>query len=357
MKLNITKDTVFYILAPADVDTGGPKDLHQLAQELKKLGKKVFMYYFPINQKDPVHSNYKVYNLPFANKIEDSEKNILIVPEINTTILISKKYKYIQKALWWLSLDFYFVSNFNENFPKYLRSLIKIPFNLINFFNKLTDNYYGNLSLPKYLKFIYLIYPLSNTIKVDGMSVNLSQSEYQQKVLKTKKIDSLLLKDYIREEYFNAAKEIYIKDKKNIICYNPRKSSNFMKKIIDDNSNIKFIPLIGYNMSELIKILSESKIYMDFGFHPGVDHLPREAAILKNCIITNKEGSALYQDAVPINIDFKFAEKKKNLISIKNKIIHIFDNFEAEIVFFENYRKRLQDEKNVFKKQVIDIFN
>lgn len=357
MKLNITKDTIFYILAPADVDTGGPKDLHQLAQELKKLGKKVFMYYFPIDQYDPVHKNYKVYNLPYTNEIEDSENNVLIVPEINTTILISKKYKHIQKVLWWLSLDFYFVSNFNENFPKYLRSFIKIPFNLINFFNKLTNNYYGNLSLPKYLKFIYLIYPLSNTLKVDGMIINLSQSEYQQKILKTKKIYSLLLKDYIREEYFNAAKEISIKDKKNIICYNPRKSSNFMKKIIEDNSNIKFIPLIGYNMYELIKILSESKIYMDFGFHPGVDHLPREAAILKNCIITNKEGSAFYQDAVPINIDYKFDEKKKNLISIKSRITHIFNNFEAEIVFFKDYRKRLQDEKNIFKKQVIDIFN
>ena len=46
MGLNITKDTVFYILAPADVDTGGPHDLHQLACELKDQGKKVYMYYF-----------------------------------------------------------------------------------------------------------------------------------------------------------------------------------------------------------------------------------------------------------------------------------------------------------------------
>ena len=45
MKLNISRDTVFYILAPANVDTGGPHDLHQLGFELKKLGKKVFMFY------------------------------------------------------------------------------------------------------------------------------------------------------------------------------------------------------------------------------------------------------------------------------------------------------------------------
>ena len=356
MKLNITKDTVFYILAPANVDTGGPKDLHQLAQELRRLEKKVFMYYFPNNQENPIHKNYKSFNLPHVNEIEDSEKNVLIVPEINTTILISKKYKYIQKVLWWLSLDFYFISNFNENFHKYLRSLIKIPFNLINFFNKLTKNHFGNLSLPKYLKFLYLTYPFSNTFKVDGITMNLSQSEYQQKVLKTKKIDSVLLKDYIRKEYFDASEKIFIKNKKNIICYNPGKSSNFMKKIIQDNSNTKFMPLSGYDINELIKILSESKIYMDFGFHPGVDHLPREAAILRNCIITNKEGSAFYQESVPINIDFKFDEKKKNLISIKNKINNIFNNFEAEIDLFKDYRNAIQNEKKIFKKQLYDIF-
>ena len=90
--LNILKDTIIYIMAPANVDTGGPKDLHQLGYELKNLGKKVFMYYFPDNKKNPINKNYKIYNLPFVNEVEDSEKNILIVPEINTTIQLSKKY-------------------------------------------------------------------------------------------------------------------------------------------------------------------------------------------------------------------------------------------------------------------------
>ena len=98
-------------------------------------------------------------------------------------------------------------------------------------------------------------------------------------------------------------------NKENFVCYNPRKSSLFMKQIIMSNTDIKFVPLINYGINELIEILLKSKIYVDFGFHPGVDHLPREAAILKNCINTNKEGSANYQDAVSINENFKFYEK------------------------------------------------
>jgi len=357
MKLKITEDSIIYIMAPANVDTGGPKDLHQLGYELKNLGKKVYMFYFPEDQSNPVNNNYKIYNLPFVNKVDDSEKNILIIPEINTTLQLSKKYQNIQKVLWWLSLDFFFISKFHDNHTKFFRSIIKIPFNIVNLFNKLTRNFFGNLSLPKYLKFIYLIYPFSNTVKINEISINLSQSEYQQKILKSKKVNSILLKDYIREEYFNAAKEISIENKKNIICYNPKKSSNFMKKIIEENSNFKFIPLVGYSLNEIIKILSESKIYMDFGFHPGVDHLPREAAILKNCIITNKEGSAYYSEAVPINKEYKFDEKRKNIILIRNKINNVFHNFDTELDNFETYRKILQDEKNIFKKQVVEIFN
>ena len=38
MKLNIIKIVFFYILMPADVDTGGPHDLIQLGFELQNLG-------------------------------------------------------------------------------------------------------------------------------------------------------------------------------------------------------------------------------------------------------------------------------------------------------------------------------
>ena len=306
MKLNITKDTIFYILAPAGVDTGGPHDLHQLASELKSLGKKVFIYYFPSNHKDPIHKNYKIYDLPYTTQIIDSEENVLIIPEINQTIMISKEYKAIQKALWWLSLDYFFVSKFNNDFPKFIRSILKIPYNLVCLFNNITANAFGNLSLSKYLKFIYLNYPIKNMVKVKDININLSQSKYQYHVLNSKNISSSLLFDFIREDYYEAEKKLSLSNKENIICYNPRKSSSFMKKIIKTNPDKKFIPLINLSIKELIEVLSKSKIYIDFGFHPGVDHLPREAAILKNCVLTNKEGRAYYSDAVPIDEDFKF---------------------------------------------------
>ena len=129
-----------------------------------------------------------------------------------------------------------------------------------------------------------------------------------------------------------------------------------MKRIIDSNPKIKFVRLEKYSMNEVIEILSRSKIYIDFGFHPGVDHLPREAAILKNCIITNKEGSAFYPDAVSINEKFKFEEKNSNLEKISEIINQILSNFEIELKEFDNYFNQLKNEKVNFKKQVLNIF-
>ena len=186
MNYNAYNDSIYYIICPSNNDTGGPKDLHQLAMELKNLGKKVFIYYFPIDQNIKVHENYKKFNIPFVDKIEDSEKNILIVPETNQAILISKQYKKIQKLLWWLSLDFFFITNFTQNCPKYFKSIIKFPFEVACIFNYITKNYFGNLSFSKYLKIIYLNFPFKNFVKLQDFKMNLSQSMYQYKVLNSK---------------------------------------------------------------------------------------------------------------------------------------------------------------------------
>ena len=357
MKFKNYRNSEIYIYAPPNIDTGGPTDLHQLAFVLKnKFKKKVYMYYFPNLNKNPIHNNYKLFKIPFKIKILDKKENVLIIPEIYQFIEDSKKYKYIQKGLWWLSVDFFLYHRFIFKNHSIIRSLIKVPFKLIVFFNKLTSFYFGNVSLFKYLKFIYLKLLSNNFFKIKGIKVNLVHSDYQFQALRSKKVNSYYLSDYIRDEYFEANKKIIIKNKKNIICYNPRKSSIFFEKFIKLNLDLKFVPLINLGLKDMITMLSKSKIYMDFGFHPGQDHLPREAAILKNCIITNKEGSASIYNDIPIEREFKFDEKKENFIKMRNRIDIIFNNFLTELKKFEYYRKYLLGQKKEFENQIHKIF-
>ena len=98
---------------------------------------------------------------------------------------------------------------------------------------------------------------------------------------------------------------------------------------------------------------------MDFGFHPGQDRLPREAAILKNCIITNKEGSAAIFQDVPIADEFKFNERKSSHEKIRVKIDQIFDSFPKELKKFERYREIfcILKKKNTLVKLLICLIN
>lgn len=358
MKFKLEKDSEIYIICPANVDTGGPMCLHELAYILKnKFKKKVYIHYYPRSAENPVHKNYKYFKIPFKNKIDDLKKNILIIPEFYKCIETSTNYNNIQKGIWWLSVDFFLYHRFVHKNHSILRSLIKTPYKLIYVFNKLTSFYFGNISLFKYLKFIYLKNPLSNVFRFKNVKTNFSHSNYQFQTLKKKGIKSQYLSDRINNEYFKASRKITLKTKKNIICYNPRKSSIFFEKFIKLNSDLKFIPLINLNLRQLISVLSKSKIYMDFGFHPGQDRLPREAAILKNCIVTNREGSASIYKDLPIADEFKFNEKKESLSKMRNKIELIFKTFPKEINKFNFYRSVLNAQEKKFIKQISNIFN
>ena len=46
--------------------------------------------------------------------------------------------------------------------------------------------------------------------------------------------------------------------------------------------------------------------YIDFGPHPGMDRLPREAALAGCVVVTNREGAANFDEDTPLPSQFKF---------------------------------------------------
>ena len=154
-KIYLRKNTKVYIMAPSNLFTGGPELLHQIGLSIKKNFKvDTFMYYLPEN-KHPIHKNFKKYNLKYKTNIEDKKENILIIPEYYSFVKYALKYKNLKKILWWLSIDNYYGYKFRVDYNKYLRSIIKIPFNIINNFNKFSNYFFGLLTLQDYLKFKY----------------------------------------------------------------------------------------------------------------------------------------------------------------------------------------------------------
>ena len=231
-KFDLKKFKKIYIMVPANVSTGGPEALHQLGFVLKNVLKKdIKIFYIPTDIQYPVHKNYKKYSLEFTDKIEDNSDNVLIVPEYYNFLKKTLNFKNIKKVIWWLSIDNYIGSRFRFENSKILRSIYKLPFNSINFFNIITNFTFGILTLEEYLKFLYNFKNLSQQKEIKQASFHFTQSYYAKNFLMNKLEFIEHLSDFIREDLLDNKNNL-MTQKENIICYNPQKSNLFMNLII-----------------------------------------------------------------------------------------------------------------------------
>ena len=330
-KLKIDKNTKIYVSCPANSATGGPELLHQLVNELVNLGFDAYMYYYRRTKNiNPAHEAYASYNNNFIDNIEDIDNNILIVPETNTELLY--QYNEIQKVIWWLSVDNYFgFLNSNNQVKKMLK---KILYNL-NIYPKQT------------------LYRFNKKEKI----IHFVQSEYAKQMLKDRGIEnSFFLGDYLNKLFIEQQTNNISAKKENIVIYNPKKGIEFTQAIIQEAKYIKFVPIENMTREEVANLLSNGKVYIDFGNHPGKDRIPREAAVSGCCIITGKDGSAKFYEDVPLEAEFKYDAKTQHIPLIVNKIENCFNNYELEFKKFDNYRELIKKEQSKFIEDIKNIF-
>lgn len=144
--------------------------------------------------------------------------------------------------------------------------------------------------------------------------------------------------------------------KEDLVLYNPKKGYEFTKKLIAFSPNINWVPLTGMTRSELIDIVKRAKVYIDFGYHPGKDRLPRECAMNGCCIITGYKGSAAFYEDVMIPCDYKFKDSRKSIPSIIKRINWTLSNYDTAINDFEEYRKTIRNEESEFHREVSRLF-
>ncbi len=351
MNIKIYPNTKVYVVAPANTATGGPELLHQLVFRLRNhLNIDAYMYYVPADLPDPVHPEYKQYNNPYVEDIEDKKENILIVPEVIDGIEVLPKYSEIRKVIWWLSVDNFYLSailSSKRNF--FFRRVVNKISSLI--FNRhLFD--INALAMRKLTRL-----NLSDFDQVKQVDFHLVQSYYAMYHLDSNGISKrkiFYLSDYLNGNFFRI--ETDLSKKEDIVVYNPKKGFSFTRKIMKSASGVKFVPLINMTRQQVIETLQKAKVYIDFGNHPGKDRIPREAAILGCCVITGKRGSAKYFEDVPIPEEYKFEDKEENIPKIIEKLKDCFENFERRYEDFEYYRKVIKEEPQKFLEDLRRIF-
>jgi hypothetical protein len=313
--IDIYNDTNIYIISSPNHFTGGTLLLHQLADKLQNIGFKVLMYYIP-QQENPMHAEFQKFNLQYTSEIIDNRRNVLIIPEIFPFELL--KYQKIRTAFWWLSVDNYARSFKNASKKRQL-------------FNRVMG-YHG-----LYKKALY----------------QLCQSQYALDFLAAKGIQGMMLSDYLHDQFIT--EKISIPAKHDTVLYNPKKGQEFTQRLIASAPEIEWKPLLDMTPYEVFENMLLSKVYIDFGFHPGKDRIPREAAICGCCIITGKQGAAANDKDVSIPKEYKFDEN--NLRLIIEKIKEILANYSLHSKRFNQYRTSIKNEKQEFDNQVNLFFN
>jgi len=354
MGIQIFPDSSVYIACPANVATGGPELLHQLAFHLRnEMGIKAYVLYYNFTggSQSPVHPAFRIYNVPFVLEIpssEDQEKNILIVPEISSALKLLRKYKNIRKGVWFLSVDNYYLSKlkktdfiFKRLLIKLLRSITGSPFFVFDVTSKELLNKLMNL------------YNYQEDRDLINSNFYLFQSYYSL-VHFGKLKPSFYLSDYLNKDFLTITTDF--SKKENFVVFNPKKGFSYTKEIIKAAKDITFVPIVNMTREQVIEILQRAKVYIDFGNHPGKDRIPREAAILGCCVITSKRGSAAFQEDVPIPERYKFDDTLDNVPRVVETIRYCFENFDEAVRDFDFYRELIKEEPKKFIDDLKKIF-
>ncbi|WP_052326013.1 hypothetical protein [Pectobacterium brasiliense] len=312
------------VCCPGNIVTGGPELLHQFVNEARSLGVDASIMYYPFTKEFATPTAYSHYDIKVTSyNSADFNKSIIILPEVATKFI--KLFPLNSICVWWLSVDNYFPQTTNK-LNKYIRNFVSVGI--------------GRKSSL-------------STIK---KCINLSQSEYASLFLLEKGIISTKITDYLNKTHLE---NIYnINDKKDIIVFNPKKGFEVTRKLIENNPDLTFIPIENMNAEDVRALLRKSKIYIDFGNHPGKDRLPREAAMAGCCIITGVKGSASNDIDISIPKRFKFDDKT----SVDNELFRhvvedVFLDFKTVYDAYEPYREQIRSEPDVFKSQVESFIN
>ncbi len=317
---------MIYIACPEKLATGGTELLHQFYFKIKKIDSNVKIFYYNYSGSDsPIAERFLKYDVEYVTELDDKKENFIIFPEVATNKL--KKYKKSKKSIWWMSVDNYFNSiGYGKNFLSKIRKNLKRHFrNKYIFSNK------------KIYHFV--------------------QSKYAYEFLKKNNVQNIMyLTDYIGENILNENVEYTSKNRRNRVLYNPKKGFEFTKKIIENMNDFEFIPLENMTQERIIDLCKTSKVYIDFGTHPGKDRFPREASYLGCLVITGLRGSAKYKEDIYIDSKYKIEDKEENIEKIKGLIREIYLNYDILINDFREYIEKIKREEEVFNIEVLKVY-
>lgn len=310
--------TEVFVVAPANSESGGPELCHQLVHTLNTAtpGRAAIVYY-PFELRHKIPDAYRRYDVPVAMIGDITPGATVVLPETYGGIL--DQFPACRIMFWWMSVN---------NFHRVAHGTDQIE-----------------------------------QLRHHADS-HLYQSEYARRFLEANRLGPAhRLSDQLADNYIAAITTQPTVVRRDVVAFNPAKGQARTEQILHAltkgfRTPPKVIALQGLSRDEMMQVLSEVKVYIDFGEHPGKDRLPREAAALGCCVLTNRRGSAGNRLDVPIPSEFKIDDRKPGFeCRAANKIHALIADFDQQAPRFDAYREIIALEPVLFAADVRAVFS
>ena len=305
------------VTCPAESVTGGPEALHQLVDALVALGADASMAYLvPAPDRTfaeavveaTVPPPYRDYRVPlWRAPLPDDPDTVVILPEVWSAAVDG--FGLARVGLWWLSVDNNLVSDLGR----------------------------------------YFHHPAPRR-----PPVHLYQSAYAHAYLVRHGVAGAPLGDYLAAAHLAPAAEA---PRGRRIAFNPKKGFETTLQIIERSLALgreaDWVPIAGLDPAGVRALLAGCRVYIDFGPHPGMDRLPREAALAGCCVVTGRRGAAAFAEDVPIPDPFKVPDADIDLAV--ERIFWCLESPGASRLF-DDYRRWIRGQRAGFFEQVRRLF-
>jgi len=324
-----------FVVCPAGTATGGHELLHQLVHQLRAIGRHAYISYWPFDQPHSQHAVYGKYNAP-VRAPEDCASSTVVLPEVLTQC--TKQFRNAHCVIWWLSVDNYFGFPQNYHYKNPLKHLLKSENRLLNPIRRMH-------TLLRERRPLWALRGLTHY----------TQSHYARNFLDRWGIRAEMLTDYLSDEHFEPVG--LASPRLNVIAYNPKKGIDITRRLIAAFPEIVFRPIENMTPSQVATFLRSSKVYIDFGHHPGKDRPPREAVMAGCCVITGLSGAAAFAEDVPIDTRYRMDPYAKDFErAFAARVRELFDSYDARRTDFDPWRERIRGERALFEAQVVRLF-
>lgn len=290
------------VLCPANVVTGGPESLHQIACEMNKMdGIHARMWYRDTGHGLAQAKEYEIYGVDYVLAMPNNYRGAIIFPEIWANEVINPKYDGCIKIINWAGVDVYYWNNDVRFQGLFLQSRDAIHS-------------------------CHSVYAMNHLSKL-GVE--------QERIFK--------VSDVLNTDFFKTYEEV---PRNNVVLYNPVivKLTDFQKAVMNKarEEGIVFKPIEKMTRAEVIDTMHQAKLYIDFGVFSGRERLPREAVMCGCCIITSNSGAAGCYEDMKIPDTYKFDISSNDVVSVVQRIKYVLQNYNACMSEFDTFRQSIK---------------